>query len=184
MKFTETNLKGCYVIELDRYSDQRGWFSRTFCSNEFLEIGFTSAWVQHNHSFTRTRGTVRGMHYQKIPACETKLIRCIAGSVFDVAVDLRPHSPTFLKWHAEELTKDNLKMIFIPEGFAHGFQTLTEDAELVYCHSSAYQPEYEAGLNCLDKILNISWPLEITEISDRDKQHPFINSNFEGVNIK
>lgn len=184
MKFTETNLKGCYVIDLDRYSDQRGWFSRTFCSNEFLEIGFSSAWVQHNHSYTRARGTVRGMHYQKMPACEAKLIRCIAGRVYDVAVDLRPHSPTFLKWHAEELSKDNLKMIFIPEGFAHGFQTLTEDAELLYCHSSVYQPEYEAGLNCLDEKVNISWPLEITEISDRDKQHPFINSNFEGVNIK
>jgi dTDP-4-dehydrorhamnose 3,5-epimerase len=184
MRFTETDLKGCFVIEFDRFLDQRGWFSRTYCSHEFLEIGFNSPWVQHNHSYTKTKGTIRGMHYQNMPACETKLIRCIAGSIYDVAIDLRPRSPSFLKWHAEELSSDNQKMILIPEGFAHGFQTLADNVELLYYHSTSYQPQYEAGLNYLDEKINITWPLEITEISDRDKQHPLINTNFEGVNIK
>lgn len=183
MKFLESSLKGCYIIETDRYSDSRGWFSRTFCAEEFKVIGNVEPWVQHNHSFTSVKGSIRGMHYQKMPACETKLIRCIAGKVYDVAVDLRPDSETYLKWHAEELSAGNKKMIFIPKGFAHGFQTLTDDAELIYCHSEIYQPDFEAGLNYRDEVLNIHWPLDITEISDRDKQHPFINSNFEGVNI-
>jgi dTDP-4-dehydrorhamnose 3,5-epimerase len=184
MEFKETPLKGCYTIELDRYSDSRGWFSRTFCSEQFKTIGFIEHWVQHNHSFTSETGSVRGMHYQKMPAGETKLIRCIAGKVYDVAVDLRPDSETYLKWHAVELSADNRTMMFIPKGFAHGFQTLTNNVELLYCHSEMYQPDHEAGLNCLDKLLDISWPLEITSISERDKQHPYINSKFEGVNIK
>lgn len=172
------------MIDIERFSDTRGWFSRTFCSDEFKSIGFTESWVQHNHSFTVKKGSIRGMHYQINPACETKLVRCIAGRVFDVAVDLRPSSQTYLKWHAEELSADNGKMILIPKGFAHGFQTLSNNCELLYCHTQAYKPEYEAGLNYLDEALNISWPLEITEISDRDRKHPYINTNFEGVNIK
>lgn len=184
MEFKETPLKGCYIIEFSHHSDSRGWFSRTFCSEEFKKIGFMEHWVQHNHSFTSEMGSIRGMHYQKMPAGETKLIRCIAGKVFDVAVDLRTGSKTYLKWHAVELSSDNRTMIFIPKGFAHGFQTLTPNAELLYCHSDPYQPDYEAGLNHLDKALNINWPLEITSISDRDRQHPFINNKFEGVNTK
>lgn len=183
MKFVETPLQSCYVIETERYSDSRGWFSRTFCSEEFKAIGLDSPWLQHNHSFTQQIGTIRGMHYQKMPAGEIKLIRCIAGCVYDVALDLRPRSATYLRWHAVELSADNGKMIFIPKGFAHGFQALTDGVELIYCHSETYQPQYEAGLNYLDERFEITWPLEVTEISDRDKQHPFINSNFEGVNI-
>jgi dTDP-4-dehydrorhamnose 3,5-epimerase len=184
MTFVETPLKGCYIVELNSFSDSRGWFARTFCSEEFKSIGFDVPWVQHNHSFTKTKGSIRGMHYQKMPAGEEKLIRCISGKVYDVAIDLRVDSQTFLQWHAVELSAENRKMIFIPKGFAHGFQTLTENAELIYCHSEPYQPEYEAGVNYLDKQLNIVWPLGITEVSDRDKEHPFINTNFEGVNIK
>jgi len=183
MKFLKTHLIGCYVIEFDRYSDSRGWFSRTFCSEEFNSINFNDAWVQHNHSFTAREGTIRGMHYQKKPAAETKLIRCISGKVYDVALDLRPNSPTYLKWHAEELSADNGRMIFIPKGFAHGFQTLSDNAELIYCHSETYQPEHEMGLNYSDQKLQIQWPLSITEISDKDKNHPFISVDFEGVII-
>ena len=181
MKFKQTKLADCYVIELDRFSDSRGWFSRTFCSEEFKSIGLEDAWKQHNHSFTVKKGTIRGLHYQKMPATEIKLIRCIAGKVYDVALDLRSESSTYLKWHAEELSAENQKMIFIPKGFAHGFQTLTDNAELLYCHSETYQPEYEMGLNYSDQKLQIQWPLSITEISDRDKNHPFINVDFEGV---
>ncbi len=184
MKFTETALSGCFVIEVDRREDQRGWFSRTYCDEEFHKIGFSGTWVQHNHSFTAKRGSIRGMHFQKMPVGEIKLIRCVSGKVFDVAVDLRPHSPTFLKWHAEELSAENGKMFFIPKGFAHGFQTLTDHAELIYCHSERYQPGYEGGINHNDERLKISWPLPVTEISDRDRHHPIIDNKFEGVNSK
>jgi len=184
MKFNETPLSGCYTIDLDRLIDSRGWFSRTYCHDEFAAIGFYDNWVQHNHSYSASAGTIRGMHYQKMPAGEVKLIRCISGHVFDVAIDLRPDSETYLEWFATELSASNKKMIFIPKGFAHGFQALSDDVELLYCHSELYKPEYEAGLNYLDPKLAIEWPLDITSISDRDKQHPFINRNFEGVNIK
>lgn len=181
MKFLETSLRGCYIVEVTPHIDSRGWFTRTFCDDEFKKIGFEDSWVQHNHSFTSKKGTIRGMHFQKMPAGETKLIRCSAGSVFDVAVDLRPDSPTYLQWHGEILSSENRKMILIPKGFAHGFQTLTDNVELIYCHSEHYQPNLEAGLNYLDPKLEIRWPLEISEISERDKEHPLINSNFEGI---
>jgi dTDP-4-dehydrorhamnose 3,5-epimerase len=183
MKFIETNLKGCYTIENDVYEDSRGCFFRTYCAKEFEAIGFKESWVQHNHSYTAISGSIRGLHYQRAPAGEHKLIRCITGKVFDVAVDLRPQSPTYLKWHAEELSANNKKMIFIPKGFAHGFQTLTDDAELLYCHSEMYQPNYEAGINFRDKQIDINWPLKVTEISDKDQNQPFINQNFKGINI-
>lgn len=183
MKFIESPLQGCYSIDTDRLSDTRGWFSRTYCRSEFHGIGFEDNWVQHNHSFTAKAGTIRGMHYQKMPSAEIKLIRCISGKVFDVAVDLRSRSNTYLKWFSIELCSEKGNMIYIPKGFAHGFQTLTDKVELLYCHSEFYKPENEAGLNWNDQHLGIHWPLDITEISERDNKHAYINANFEGVNI-
>src|SRR6185436_8919353 len=124
MKFSSTNIKGVYVIDLQPVEDSRGWFMRTYCKNEFAEIGHDKEWVQLNHSFTRSKGTIRGMHYQVPPYSEIKLVRCIAGAVMDVAVDLRRGSATYLNWVSVELSEKNKKMIYIPEGFAHGFQTL------------------------------------------------------------
>ncbi|MBP6431263.1 MAG: dTDP-4-dehydrorhamnose 3,5-epimerase [Ferruginibacter sp.] len=181
MIFAETKLKGCYVIELKPFADDRGWFARTFCKEEFEKIGHYKEWVQLNHSFTKQKGSIRGMHYQVPPFAEIKLVRCIAGGVVDVVVDIRKNSPTFLQWIKVELSTQNKNMIYIPEGFAHGFQTLTDDVELIYHHSNFYKPNVEAGLNFMDAKLNINWPLPITNISDKDKQHKYITEDFLGV---
>lgn len=138
MIFTETLLKGSYIIELSAFTDDRGWFARTYCKNEFAAIGHTAEWVQMNHSFTKDKGAIRGMHYQLPPFSEIKMVRCIAGAVYDVIVDLRKDSPTFLQWYGTELSAANKKMLYIPEGFAHGFQTLQNDCELIYHHSQFY----------------------------------------------
>ena len=182
MKFEETILKGSYVIELDLFEDNRGWFTRTFSKDIFQkQIGFTKEWVQMNHSFTKAKGAIRGMHFQLHPFSEIKLVRCIAGEVFDVIVDLRKESATFLQWYGTKLSSENKKMIFIPEGFAHGFQTLSDNAELIYHHSEFYNPEAESGIKCDDPAINIQWPLEITEISEKDKNHPLIDSTFKAL---
>ena len=182
MKFEETILKGSYVIELDLFQDNRGWFTRTFSKDIFQkQIGFTKEWVQMNHSFTKAKGAIRGMHFQLHPFSEIKLVRCIAGEVFDVVVDLRTESATFLKWYGTKLSSENKKMIFIPEGFAHGFQTLSANAELIYHHSEFYNPEAESGIKCDDPAIHIEWPLGITEISERDKNHPLIDSTFKAL---
>ena len=181
MTFTETVLKGSYVIELDTFTDDRGWFARTYCKNEFSTIGHTSEWVQMNHSFTKQQGAIRGMHYQLPPFSEIKMVRCIAGAVFDVIIDLRKGSPTFLKWFGTELSAENKKMLYIPEGFAHGFQTLRNDCELIYHHSQFYTPGAEGGIKFNDPKINISWPLPVTNISERDNQHPLLDENFKGL---
>jgi len=181
MIFTETSLKGSYVIGLTVFSDDRGWFARTYCKNEFHAIGHTGEWLQMNHSFTKQRGAIRGMHYQLPPFSEIKLVRCIAGAVFDVIIDLRQGSPTFLKWFGIELSAENKKMLYIPEGFAHGFQTLQDDTELVYHHSQLYTPGAEGGIKFDDTKININWPLAVTNISERDSQHPLLNENFKGL---
>lgn len=181
MKFTETSLKGSYTIDLNLFEDERGWFARTYCKSEFAEIGFDKEWVQMNHSFTKTKGTVRGMHYQLPPFTEIKLVRCIAGAVYDVIVDLRKDSPTFLQWFGTELSAGNKKMFFIPEGFAHGFQTLTDECELIYHHTQFYKPGVEGGIKYNDTEVNISWPLPTTIISERDKMHPVLDKNFKGI---
>ncbi|MFY8127766.1 MAG: dTDP-4-dehydrorhamnose 3,5-epimerase [Chitinophagaceae bacterium] len=181
MKFTETILKGSYVIDLNPFEDERGWFARTYCEQEFKKIGHLKKWVQLNHSFTKLKGSIRGMHYQLPPFSEIKLVRCIAGAVYDVIVDIRKNSPTFLNWFGVELSASNKKMIYIPEGFAHGFQTLSNDAELIYHHSEFYTPGVEGGLKFDDPNLKIEWPLDITNISERDKQHQLINEDFKGV---
>ena len=181
MIFRETPLKGCYIIELSPFIDERGWLARTYCKNEFGKIGHTKEWVQLNHSFTNKPGTIRGMHYQLAPFAEIKLVRCIAGAVYDVVIDLRKESPTFLQWSGVELSAENKKMIYIPEGYAHGFQTLSDNCELIYHHSQFYKTGIEAGIKYDDPKLNIMWPSSVTNISERDKQHPLLDVNFKGV---
>jgi dTDP-4-dehydrorhamnose 3,5-epimerase len=181
MIFTPTNLSGSFTIELKPFSDNRGWFSRTFCKQTFEQIGHHSEWVQMNHSVTFKKGTVRGMHYQLPPFSEIKMVRCIVGAIYDVIVDIRANSPTYLQWFGTELSADNKKMMYIPEGFAHGFQTVTDDCELIYHHSNFYTPNSEGGLKFNDKSINIDWPLAITEISERDNSHPLIDANFKGI---
>lgn len=181
MIFTPGTLDGSYEITLTPFGDSRGWFARTYCKNEFTAIGHTKEWVQLNHSFTSLKGTIRGMHYQLPPFKEIKMVRCIAGAVFDVIIDLREGSPTFLQWFGTELSAANKKMLYIPEGFAHGFQTLADDCELIYHHSEFYTPGYEAGIRYDDGLIDISWPLPVTEMSDRDKNFSFITPDFKGI---
>jgi dTDP-4-dehydrorhamnose 3,5-epimerase len=181
MIFSELKLKGAFIIDPLLISDERGWFTRTFCKNEFAEIGFEKEWVQINHSFTKTKGTIRGMHYQSPPYREIKLVRCISGIVFDVIIDLRKNSPTFLNWIGIDLSAENKRMIYIPEGFAHGFQALKEDSELIYHHSQFYNPSSENGILYEDPVLNILWPLTVSQISDRDRKHLRLTENFTGI---
>ena len=181
MKFNPTILKGAYTIELNPFKDERGWFARTYCKNEFSKIGHHAEWVQLNHSFTNEKGTVRGMHYQVPPFSEIKLVRCIAGAAFDVIIDLRKGSETFLQWLGIEISAANKKMVYIPEGFAHGFQTLSDDCELVYHHTQFYTPGVEGGIKYDDPEIKIDWPLAVNNISKRDKQHPLLDKNFKGI---
>ena len=180
MKFIPTILNGSFTIQLDPINDERGWFARYFCKKEFSTIGHEKEWVQMNHSFSLKKGTLRGMHFQKPPHSEVKLVRCIQGSVFDVIIDLRKDSPTFLKWFGTELSAENKLMMYIPEGFAHGFQTLEDNSGLLYMHTAYYSPEAESGLRYNDPQVNISWPLEISEISMRDTNHDILEK-FNGL---
>ena len=182
MIFKELSLKGAYSIDLKVFSDERGWFARTYCKEAFSELGIGQEWVQMNHSFTTKRGTIRGMHFQFPPYSEVKMIRCISGMVYDVIIDLRKDSPTFLRYTGVELSSADRRMIYIPEGFAHGFQALSDNAELIYHHSAPYTPKAEGGLRYNDAAIGIEWPLELTEMSDRDRQHPIIDlTTFKGI---
>jgi dTDP-4-dehydrorhamnose 3,5-epimerase len=181
--FLETPLAGLYAVERSVIEDKRGFFSRFFCADEFKEIGLSKPIAQMNHTLTKQKGAVRGMHLQRPPHTETKVVTCIQGEVFDVAVDVRKDSPTFLRWHSEVLSSENQKSLYIPDGFAHGFQAMTDDCQLLYMHSEFYSPESEAALNVLDPRLGIEWPLEITEMSDRDRKHPMLDANYEGVDV-
>lgn len=178
-----TPLHGLNVIERHPVGDTRGSLSRLFCAQEFAAAGWPGTISQINHTFTEKRGTVRGMHFQRPPHAEAKLVTCLRGRIWDVAVDLRASSPTFLKWHAEELSADNHCALLIPPGFAHGFQTLEDACELLYLHSAPYAPTSEAGLNATDKALAIRWPVPITVISSRDTQHPLLDSEFRGTTV-
>jgi len=181
MIFTPTPLAGSYIIDLTPFGDSRGWFARTYCKKEFEQIGHTKEWVQLNHSYTVQKGALRGMHYQLPPFSEVKMVRCIAGAVYDVIIDLREDSATFLQWFGIELSAKNKKMVYIPEGFAHGFQTLEDHSELIYHHSEFYTPAAERGVRFNDRRINLRWPAEPTEISERDKQHPLLDDNFKGI---
>jgi dTDP-4-dehydrorhamnose 3,5-epimerase len=177
----ETPLAGLTLIERQPLGDTRGFFERVFCAEELAQAGWVKPVVQINRTVTRARGTVRGMHFQLPPHAEMKLVSCLRGAIWDVAVDLRAGSPTFLQWHAVELSGDNHRSLLIPEGFAHGFQTLSDDCELLYLHSTSYASDAERGLPPEDPALDIGWPLPIAELSARDKQHPQITSEFTGL---
>jgi dTDP-4-dehydrorhamnose 3,5-epimerase len=183
MKFTALPLEGAYLIEPELYSDDRGHFFRYFCKNEFAQIAHTKEWVQCNHSYTKAKGSIRGMHYQLPPFAEIKLVRCIAGHIIDVIVDLRQGSPTYLQWTSVELSAANRHMIYIPEGFAHGFQTFTDHCELLYHHTEFYRTGAEGGLRYNDERLQIRWPLLPTVISDRDCNHPILHDSFVGIKL-
>jgi dTDP-4-dehydrorhamnose 3,5-epimerase len=169
-----TSLQDLLVLTRHKIQDSRGWFERMFCANELQSILQHRSIKQLNHTSTKQKGSVRGLHFQQPPHAEMKIISCLKGEVFDVAVDLRPKSNTYLNWHAEILSADNFKTLIIPEGFAHGFQTLSNDCEMVYLHTEYYSPQCEDGLNPIDPKIDINWPLLITEISDRDKQRALI----------
>lgn len=182
-RFTVTDLPlaGLKLVERQNLGDSRGFLSRMFCADELAAAGWAKPIAQINLTMTARRGTVRGMHFQHPPHAEMKLVNCLRGAVWDVAVDLRHDSPTFLKWHAQELSAENRHSLLIPEGFAHGFQTLTDDCELLYFHSMPYASGSEGALNAQDPALDIAWPLVITEMSDRDRGHPYLTSQFTGL---
>jgi dTDP-4-dehydrorhamnose 3,5-epimerase len=181
--FIELPIKGLYKINRRPIGDKRGFLARFFCAEEFMKFGFNRPVAQINQTLTRIKGTIRGMHFQHPPYAETKLVTCIQGKIFDVAIDIRKNSPTFLEWHGEILSAENMASLLIPDGFAHGFQTLTDNCMMLYLHTASYHPEAEGALNALDTEFAINWPLEVTEMSDRDRNHPFVNASFKGVEL-
>lgn len=176
-----TALAGLKVIRRQPLEDARGIFQRLYCRDELNAAGFTKPIAQANHSLTRKQGAVRGLHFQRPPHAEMKMVSCLRGKVFDVAVDLRPSSPTYLKWHGEELSAANRASLLIPEGFAHGFQVLEADSELFYLHTEPYVATSEDALNVSDPRLAIAWPLPIADLSDRDRGHAYLGPDFKGV---
>ncbi|HKX92780.1 MAG TPA: dTDP-4-dehydrorhamnose 3,5-epimerase family protein [Sphingomicrobium sp.] len=179
MRFVSTSIAGAFEVHHDVRSDSRGRFKRQYCEAEFAAAGLNTRWVQVNHSITFGRGSVRGMHFQRPPDAEAKLVSCTYGRAFDVAVDLRRGSETFLKWAAVEI--DEATSFYLPEGCAHGFQALTDEVHLLYQHSAAYAPEAEGGVRHDDPALAIAWPLPIGTVSDRDRSFPLVGAGFEGV---
>ena len=176
MKFQPTPLAGAYLIELELLEDERGFFARSFCQNEFRAHGLDTALAQCNVSFNRKRGTLRGLHYQAEPHAEAKVVRCTRGAIWDVIVDLRKGSATARRWHAVELTADNRRALYIPAGFAHGFQTLAEDSEVLYQMSEFYHPESARGVRWDDPTLAIPWPLKDPVMSPRDREFPVLDA--------
>ncbi|MGB8706320.1 MAG: dTDP-4-dehydrorhamnose 3,5-epimerase family protein [Gillisia sp.] len=174
MEFIATVLDGAYIINLDPKVDKRGSFTRMFCKQELSQINFNENIVQINHSITNEKGTIRGMHYQNGSSSEIKIIRVIKGSVYDVIVDMRPNSKTYLKWISNILSKDSPQLLYVPQGFAHGFQTLSQDVEMIYQHSSFFDPTSEMGFLYNDPKIGISWPLPVSVVSERDLHHPTI----------
>ena len=183
MKIKQTPLQDAFVIEPEPFKDDRGLFARVFCRQELRDILHDKNIVQINHSLTRQKGVLRGMHFQYPPKAEIKMVKCLRGSVFDVMIDMRRSSSTLLKWHGEMLSAENMKMVYIPEGFAHGFQTLEENCELLYLHTEFYSPEHEGGVRYNDPKIGISWPLEVTDVSERDKKHALLKNEFQGIKI-
>lgn len=181
--FMDTPIKDLKVVERKLIEDSRGYFSRFFCKNEFNQVGLKNNITQINHSYSKYRGTVRGMHFQLPPHAESKFVSCIHGSIFDIAVDLRKNSPTFLNWYGEVLSEANHRSLFIPEGFAHGFQALTDDCELLYLVSANYEPTAEKAINAMDPLISINWPLHITEMSEKDRDYPMVSPYFKGIEM-
>lgn len=181
LNITALPLPGLCLVERQRIGDSRGFLARLFCATELARVGWTGPIAQINHTHTRRRGTVRGLHFQYAPHTEAKLVCCLRGEVWDVAVDLRRGSPSFLSWHAQLLSADNGHAMLIPPGFAHGFQTMAENSELLYVHSASHAPGSEGNVNALDPRLAIHWPLPIAERSLRDQDQPPLATNFEGI---
>jgi dTDP-4-dehydrorhamnose 3,5-epimerase len=176
MFFTATELKDAFIIDLDRREDNRGFFARTWGQDLFEQQGLVARVVQANMSYNHTRGTLRGMHFQKAPYAETKLVRCVRGAIYDVIIDLRPDSPSYKRWIGVELTADNRRALYVPEGFAHGFQTLEDHSDVMYQVSQFYTPGSEGGVRYNDPAFDIQWPLPVSIISDKDQRWP----DFEG----
>ncbi|MEM6348159.1 MAG: dTDP-4-dehydrorhamnose 3,5-epimerase [Bacteroidota bacterium] len=172
MIFTETKLKGAFIVDIKGFQDDRGLFSRVYCQREFEEHGLNAKVVNTNVSRSVYKGTLRGMHFQRQPMAECKLVRCTNGALYDVIIDLRPGSPTYKEWIGVELNEDNYRMLFVPEGFAHGFQTLVDQTEATYQVSQFYAPDHEGGVRWNDPTFGIEWPLEPTVMSDKDKNWP------------
>jgi len=183
MRFHPLSLPGAYRVELEPRGDERGRFTRLFCANELKKIGHDKPIVNVNHSYTQKAGTIRGMHFQHPPDAEVKIVKCLRGAIWDCIVDIRRGSPTFLRWEGVELTENNNRMIYVPEGFAHGFQSLTDDVELLYFHTDFYVQQSEGGLRYCDTVLGIEWPIAATAISERDQSHPLVNSSFGGITV-
>ena len=182
--FIQTSLSDLMLVQRKTAEDYRGFLSRFYCIEAFTEAGIKKPIVQINQTLTRKKGAVRGLHFQHPPHAEIKLVSCLKGEVLDVAVDIRRTSPTFLQWHGEILSAANHKSLLIPEGYAHGFQALTEDCELIYLHTSAYHSEAEGALNVTDPALSIDCPLPVIDLSKRDQNHPFVaNVNFKGITL-
>jgi len=181
MKLASTPLPGLQLVETNSTGDARGRFERLFCEQEWAPLRVGLRFVQINLSTTTQRGAMRGLHYQRAPAAEAKLIRCVRGHVFDVAVDLRADSPSFLRWHAVELRAEEPREVFIPEGFAHGFQALSDDVQLLYFHTAPWTPASEGGVRHDDPRLAIEWPLPVSEVSVRDGAHALLTDDFAGL---
>jgi dTDP-4-dehydrorhamnose 3,5-epimerase len=177
----ETTLPGMYLLQRTPQSDERGWLERLYCATDLADVLGTRTIAQVNRTLTRTKATVRGMHFQVQPSAEAKIVSCLRGAIFDVAVDLRRDSPTFLQWHGEMLSEENRRSLFIPEGFAHGLQTVVDDCELLYLHTAAHDPAAERGVHPLDPRVAIEWPLAIGDLSERDASHPLLGPEFDGI---
>jgi dTDP-4-dehydrorhamnose 3,5-epimerase len=181
MKIHSTPFENLFIAQSKAFIDERGSFTRLFCERELVPLIGNRRIVQANYSSTQAVGAVRGLHFQRAPHAEMKLVRCLKGKIWDVVVDLRPNSSSYMRWHCQELTPENGCMMVIPEGFAHGFQTLEAASELLYLHTTSYSPEAEGGLRHDDPELCISWPLNVTDLSKRDSSHPYIDSSFTGI---
>jgi dTDP-4-dehydrorhamnose 3,5-epimerase len=183
MLFHATPLSGAYLIELEKRTDDRGFFARYFCEQEFEAKGLETRFVQINNSFTAKEATVRGFHYQLPPAGEVKVVRCVRGSLWDVLVDLRPDSPTFMRWYGAELSADNRLMMYVPRGFAHAFLTLSDNTEAIYLVSAFYAPEQERGLRWDDPSLHVDWPIDPIDVSPKDASWPNFDPVFHGIDL-
>jgi dTDP-4-dehydrorhamnose 3,5-epimerase len=182
-EFLATPLAGLLLVQHQLVEDGRGFLSRVYEADVFAAAGMAKPIVHVNHTMTRPRGAVRGMHFQRAPHAEMKLVTCVRGEVFDVSVDLRRRSATFLRWHGEVLSAANHRSVLIPEGFAHGFQVLTDECELLYLHTAPFEQAAEGAVSATDPRVAISWPIPIADMSDRDRHHPLVAADFEGFDL-
>ena len=184
MNVTPLALDGAYIVDTKPHGDHRGHFARFFCARELGALGIKTDIVQANHSLTTMKGALRGMHFQRPPMSEVKMVRCVRGAVFDVLVDIRVGSPTYLQWHGEVLSAENMRLMVVPEGFAHGFQALEPMSEVMYLVTQYYGPEHEGGLRYDDPAIGIEWPLSVEDVSQKDASHPCIADGFVGINME